>query len=118
MNGVDIESMAAALNTLMDDKNHLAIEDLREQFQKMGGIAEAAAQLRLTVLDFMDWRERRILWHPWLLFRGRGYWGKRFDEFCLGRWEQAIVTELWKAVELGKTTFLDLAARMVRNEQE
>lgn len=124
--GIDIDSVAEILSILTKEENQLAMEALRKQFQKISGIAEAAAQLRLTVLDFMDWKERRILWHPWLLFKRQDYWGKRFDEFCRGRLEQAVTTELWKTVKLGKTIsltlqttiFLDLAAKMANKEGE
>lgn len=113
MRDVNIDSVAKVLGILVTDESRLAIENLRKQFQKMGGITDAAVRLRLTVLDFIEWKERRILWRPWLWFRGQGYWGRQFDQFCWGRWEQAITDELWKATKLGKTTFLDLAARMV-----
>lgn len=116
--GIDIDSVAEILNILTKEENQLAMEILRRQFQRMSGIADAAAQLRLTVLDFTDWKERRILWRPWLLFKRQDYWGKRFDEFCRGRLEQAVTTELWGAVKLGKTTFLDLAAKMASKEGE
>ena len=116
--GVDTDSVARILGILVSDESRLAIEDLRKQFQKMGGITKAAAQLRLTVLDFSKWRKRRILGRPWLLFQRQHYWGKRFNEFCRRRWEQAITIELWGAVKLGKTTFLDLAAKMASKESE